>query len=731
MMWFDRRFIYVAAAFCVTTAAVDAAPSNPGVGWRMLGSLFKDGSKENIASSDQQKSILLIGAGLPRTGTLSFITALDRLGLNSYHVKRMMETPGHVDLWYRFRVMQEGNLTSMMDRIQHEGFNATYGLLSVYYKELMEEYPDALVILTVRSEDHESKAAGEAWAKSIRNTVANVPSLMKQIPFRWIPKMRKHSAIVRSMFQEFASTDRTTGDMIANRLPHDYDAWNDQVKSHVPAERLLVFAAKDGWEPLCRFLSPLHPEIRAKCDEILASGEPYPRVNEMKGFRNLFLVLRTVTFLTYAVPVMAAFNTNNSNRHDNPQRISKSLFVIALVAGPCVVAASYMLLRDSAADVSRRESSVVKFLNANTIATDGESQYPDYSDSPYCSDKGPLLDIIRSTGVDIDHHEQRDIICSYLPKWSEISALYGDEPKIIGLERCQEYRDMLKAANQTANVTAAPIYPMPRVAGLQNCGTTALADTFFNNLSPNPTLHGSDNPRVMNVPWRKHTPWHYRYNITSPYHGWVENKEHVLPVVVVRDPYRWMASMCKINYNVHWERSTKHCPNLVPYPYFGNETQTPTWAWMGMRWPTLPNPEIYDEGLIGLWNEWNREYLNVETPRLIVRFEDTLFHAEKVFQAVAECAGIVPATDKFERVVVSAKDEATQKSSDMLSGLKKAGTPIGRTSQMIVEDIQFAKAHLDPDLMEAFGYVHPEDMPEGSYAAEDMYNRTHGLNSER
>src|SRR6476469_1372466 len=113
---------------------------------------------------------------------------------------------------------------------------------------------------------------------------------------------------------------------------------------------------------------------------------------------------------------------------------------------------------------------------------------------------------------------------------------------------------------------------------------------------------------------------------------------------------------------------------------------------MGMRWETLPSPEVYDDGLIGLWNEWNREYLDASIPRLIVRFEDTLFHAEKVFQAVSECAGIKPATAKVQRMVYSAKDETTQKSSDMLAGLKKAGTAKGRTSQMIVEDIQFAKA---------------------------------------
>jgi hypothetical protein len=87
-------------------------------------------------------------------------------------------------------------------------------------------------------------------------------------------------------------------------------------------------------------------------------------------------------------------------------------------------------------------------------------------------------------------------------------------------------------------------YPIPWVGGLQNSGTTAIADTFY-NFVPNPTIH-SINPRIYDVPWRENTPWHYRDNMTSPHHGWQENKELVLPVIVVRDPYRWMASMVRI-----------------------------------------------------------------------------------------------------------------------------------------------------------------------------------------
>jgi hypothetical protein len=78
-------------------------------------------------------------------------------------------------------------------------------------------------------------------------------------------------------------------------------------------------------------------------------------------------------------------------------------------------------------------------------------------------------------------------------------------------------------------------------AGLQNCGTTAFADTLFVNLKRDPTIH-VEHPRAYNVPWRKHTPWRYRYNITSPNYNWQEDKDLVLPVVLVREPYRWMQS---------------------------------------------------------------------------------------------------------------------------------------------------------------------------------------------
>jgi hypothetical protein len=122
-------------------------------------------------------------------------------------------------------------------------------------------------------------------------------------------------------------------------------------------------------------------------------------------------------------------------------------------------------------------------------------------------------------------------------------------------------------------------------------------------------------------------------------------------------------------------------------------------------------------------SDWYREYLDAPYPRLIIRFEDTLYHAEKIFRAVSDCAGVPPVKTKFARMIHSAKS-AKEQSSDLLTNLAKNGVETNRYVQMIKEDLDFARATLDPHLMTIFGYVHPEGLPEGSYAELDWINRT-------
>ena len=52
-----------------------------------------------------------------------------------------------------------------------------------------------------------------------------------------------------------------------------FNEHNEEVKRHVPADKLLVFTSKDGWEPLCAFLGVPVPD------------KPFPHVNDSDEFK--------------------------------------------------------------------------------------------------------------------------------------------------------------------------------------------------------------------------------------------------------------------------------------------------------------------------------------------------------------------------------------------------------------------------------------------------------------
>lgn len=56
--------------------------------------------------------------------------------------------------------------------------------------------------------------------------------------------------------------------------------WNNEVKAYVPAERLLTFNVKQGYEPLCKFLGKSLPK-----------KEKFPHVNETDEFKKIIKIL--------------------------------------------------------------------------------------------------------------------------------------------------------------------------------------------------------------------------------------------------------------------------------------------------------------------------------------------------------------------------------------------------------------------------------------------------------
>ena len=77
-----------------------------------------------------------------------------------------------------------------------------------------------------------------------------------------------------------------------------YNSWINYVKKTVPANRLLVFEAKEGWTPLCNFLNLPIPD------------QPYPHVNDTATITWNFKKLRIVAYTTmYGIPILAAILT--------------------------------------------------------------------------------------------------------------------------------------------------------------------------------------------------------------------------------------------------------------------------------------------------------------------------------------------------------------------------------------------------------------------------------------
>ncbi len=104
----------------------------------------------------------LIGAGLPRTATTTQMIALEMLGLPAYHMRDMMgDLTTSVPQWRR---ALEG------DGPWEELFAGKESIVdwpgSYHWRELMDVYPDAKVLLSVRS--------AESWVESMYNTIASI-----------------------------------------------------------------------------------------------------------------------------------------------------------------------------------------------------------------------------------------------------------------------------------------------------------------------------------------------------------------------------------------------------------------------------------------------------------------------------------------------------------------------------------------------------------------------------
>jgi hypothetical protein len=83
-------------------------------------------------------------------------------------------------------------------------------------------------------------------------------------------------------------------------------------------------------------------------------------------------------------------------------------------------------------------------------------------------DKGPILLLLKEAGIDLDDLDQT--VIDSLPLWSTVVKLYGDKPRIVGLDTCEAFQ-----------ATGDPADHFLGVAGTFNTGTNLMSELFIAN----------------------------------------------------------------------------------------------------------------------------------------------------------------------------------------------------------------------------------------------------------
>nr|XP_039263590.1 uncharacterized protein LOC120339504 isoform X2 [Styela clava] len=161
----------------------------------------------------------IICAGLQKTGTKSIAEALRILGYDVHDAFEQLLYDR--ELWDK--IVANTVTTEDYQRILRDVDAVIDWPAVAVWEQIMEAFPDAKVILTIRSNEDE-----------------------------WYGSMKNQCKVTN------------------NYVPSRYRQHNLYVNSICPEKKLLIYNVKEGWEPLCRFLNKEIPE------------QTFPKVN-VKG----------------------------------------------------------------------------------------------------------------------------------------------------------------------------------------------------------------------------------------------------------------------------------------------------------------------------------------------------------------------------------------------------------------------------------------------------------------
>lgn len=189
----------------------------------------------------------VVGAGLPRTGTRSLKTALDLLlGGTCYHMAEVFQRMEDVPVWH---AAARGEAPDWLT-FPNGCVAAVDWPASVFWRELADAHPDAVIVLSTRE-------SATQWWESCDATILPFARGDRPTESReWLAMF--HALLEREIGESW--NDAATAQAA-------YERHNAAVRREAPAGRLLEWRASDGWEPLCAALG------------VPAPDEPFPHTN--------------------------------------------------------------------------------------------------------------------------------------------------------------------------------------------------------------------------------------------------------------------------------------------------------------------------------------------------------------------------------------------------------------------------------------------------------------------
>ena len=223
----------------------------------------------------------IIGAGYPRTGTTSLKIALEQLGFGPcHHMEELFKHPEQIGWWLDVAAGKRRDWATLLD-----GYVSACDFPSQHwYREILAETPGAKVILTMR------EPAG--WYTSMMATIWEISrGFPAPLVGRFVPRVGGVTRLATAVLwgQEFEGRFLDRDHALARFQGH-----TEAVRAAVPAEDLLVFDVREGWEPLCRFLGVPVP------------ATPFPRANDMATFQKRVWATKAACWVILLAPALLA-----------------------------------------------------------------------------------------------------------------------------------------------------------------------------------------------------------------------------------------------------------------------------------------------------------------------------------------------------------------------------------------------------------------------------------------